>query len=260
MEAQPIKHEVYLWYVLAERITDFLLIERYRTLLSPEETEQERSFDFEEDRLHFLITRALVRTVLSSYTGHDPSSWKFARTPHGKPAVVAPQVDLQFNLARTRELVICAINHQRQLGVDVENIEQEVDHSSLARKYFAPSEVTALDHLPLPERRAAFFELWTLKEAYVKARGEGLALRLDSFALTRSPGGAIRIEPTIQVPVDPRDWQFASILLAGRYQIGLAVEATHSEQLATHIRETIPLKSAGVDVLLPENGSRTWRL
>jgi 4'-phosphopantetheinyl transferase len=123
-------------------------------------------------------------------------------------AAPAAGVGLHFNLSRATDFVVCAVADEEEVGVDVEDVTRAVEHLAIAAEFFAPDEVRALDELPAAEQRARFFTLWTLKEAYVKARGMGLSLPLDQFWFRIQPGQAIRISFGDGIVDDPDRWRF----------------------------------------------------
>ncbi len=162
------------------------LLDRYLALLTPEEREQHGRFVFEKRRHEFLVTRALVRTVLSGYGTVPPEAWRFVRGEHGRPSLDPPGA-LDFNLSNGPGLVACAVARVR-VGVDLEPYERGGTIVSLASRVFSPAERKALDALPEPDRADHALSLWTLKEAYLKARGAGLSLPLQQLEFT--VGGA----------------------------------------------------------------------
>ena len=157
---------------------------RTKRSMTPDERKRHQRFHFERDRRLFVATRALVRTVLSSYAAVAPADWRFGVGEHGKPRVVHPAVRplIHFNLANTPGLVVCLVSiaHQR-IGVDAERTDHQTE-TPPADWCFSASEVKALRTLPAFTQSQRFFAYWTLKECYVKARGLGLALPLDRFS------------------------------------------------------------------------------
>ncbi len=224
---------VHLWCFFYEG----LALARYDALISPAERERLSRLRFERDREMFLATRALVRTVLSEYAAGAPDSWQFAQGPTGKPRVVG--VDIEFNLSHTRGLVACAVSRQR-VGVDVERIEPDRDLDALARRYFSASEVDALFALPPGERAEHFFRCWTLKESFLKARGDGLSASLDwfSFALDGDP---IRVRFTPGAGDKAEDWRFAALRGSGVHALAVAAE-TKGLALALSAARYVPLQ------------------
>ena len=181
-------------------------------------------FAFEHDRHSFLITRALVRTVLSRYAVVPPEAWTFVPNGYGKPEIAGPDPvpPLRFNVSHTRGLVACVVAWERDVGVDVEHLDRPSLGLGLAERYFAPAEVASLRRVPPEEFPRAFLDFWTLKEAYIKARGMGLALPLADFAFHLGPG-AIRISFTPRIEDDPNHWQFLRFELKERHKVAVAL-------------------------------------
>ena len=235
-----------LWYALPETITDVAILDRYRALLTPEETAEAERFAFERDRHRFLVRRTLVRAVLSTYTDDDPRTWVFRPGEYGKPEVAEPAgVTLRFNLSHTAGLAVCAVTSGRDVGVDVEELDGRRADLEVARRYFAPAEVAALEKFPQQRQHEAFFQFWTLKEAYLKARGMGLSIPLDDFASTLSEDRPPAISFAAGCDDDPGDWQFAQLRLQGRYQVAVAIRLPAPSELTVRLRQTTPLVSEG---------------
>lgn len=256
----PDMRHIDLWYVYTEAARGAALLDEYRFMLPQDEAEREKRFVFEKDRIQYLVTRALLRTALSSYTGSDPCDWVFGRNYYDKPFVAKPaDTTLSFNLSNTLGLVVCAVTQSCDIGVDVENLDRAGEVLKLARRYFAPAEVSALKKRPEERQREAFYEFWTLKEAYIKAHGMGLSMPLDDFAfvLDENEPPKIRFAPGVRDRAT--DWQFAQFQLPPRYQIGLAVRASGGSELAVQLIETIPLRDPKRRVLPPE-GRRSGQI
>ena len=200
-------------------------LDSYKELLSQDERQRMTRFVFDRDRRAFVITRAHVRTMLSKYAAVAPADWRFIENAHGRPEIFdrpegAP--DLRFNISHTDGLIACAVTIGREVGVDVEHIGRQLTHD-IAGRFFAPHEVDDLRRLPLEDQRRVFFDYWTLKEAYIKARGFGLALPLADFAFKLMPPGppAITFEPSLGD--DPATWQFMQDWPTPEHRLGLAV-------------------------------------
>jgi 4'-phosphopantetheinyl transferase len=178
--------QIHLWLAFLDAIQDPQVLAHYRALLSREELQQQQRFYFERDRHRYLVTRAMVRSVLSRYAEVEPQEWRFAVNEYGKPSIApahAAARGIEFNVSHTDGLVMIGVARGRAIGVDVENVRTQRAALEIADRFFAPEEVAALRALPLEEQPRRFFEYWTLKEAYIKARGRGLAIPLDRFAL-----------------------------------------------------------------------------
>jgi 4'-phosphopantetheinyl transferase len=216
-------------------------LEAYRDLMSDDEHARMARFVFDRDRRAFLLTRALVRTTLSRYAPVAPADWKFIANVHGRPEILdRPDgvPDLRFNISHTDGLIACAVTIGREVGVDVENVGRRVEHD-IAGRFFAPTEVTDLRALPGDQQPRAFFDYWTLKEAYIKARGFGLALPLGDFAFKLQPPNppSIAFEPALDD--DPATWQFLQDWPTPQHRLALAIRREGSD-LPVRIREVVP--------------------
>jgi 4'-phosphopantetheinyl transferase len=184
----------------------------------------------------YLLAHALLRTALSRYAAVEPEAWVFDRNRHGRPEVSAALTSdpLRFSLSHTEGLVACAVTRGATVGVDVENTTRSPEIIEIADRFFAPPESRALRALDGPARRARFFELWTLKEAYVKARGLGLTLPLAEFAFLID-GGPIHVEFTVQVTDDARRWHFELFRPAPRHTMAVALGRAPDRPVRVHV-------------------------
>jgi 4'-phosphopantetheinyl transferase len=181
-------------------------------LLSKEEAARARRFRFDKDRRRFALTRALVRRELSRYVDIPPEDWRIENEAQGRPFVAWPAegAELRFSAAHTEGLVLCAVAAGREIGADVERLRDDAS-LDVAGHFFAPSEMQALRAAP-PERRAeSFFTCWTLKEAYIKARGLGLSLPLDKFAFDLAGDPCTRVVFDPALGDDASAWRFFSL-------------------------------------------------
>jgi 4'-phosphopantetheinyl transferase len=213
-----------LWYVRTDQPLPDEVAGRFRELLTPAELQQEARFLRDEHRRQYLMTRVLARQLLGRYGSISPTSIEFTRGGHGKPLVAVPSdFPWQFNLSHTRGLVVCAIGPRGNLGVDVEPMDRRVN-LQLADRYFATLEIEALRQLPPELQPVRFLHYWTLKEAFIKALGTGLATPLDKFAFELTLERAPRIHL-----MDPRlgpinRWRFAQFTLLDKYWGAIAWE------------------------------------
>ncbi len=233
---------VHVWLTEPAAITDSALLDAYTGLMSPEEHDAHRRFRFEALRHQYLVTRALVRATLSRYADVDPGAWRFRKNPHGRPELVAGQcpLPLRFNLSHTPGLAACAVTLEHDVGVDVEHLARATDTARLARRFFAPEEAQALEGLPEPVRRPRFLRYWTLKEAYIKARGRGLSLPLSGFAFRFSEDGAIAIHIEPALEDDPRRWQFRLLRPTPEHVMAVALGSGPGPDLAIEVLPTVP--------------------
>jgi 4'-phosphopantetheinyl transferase len=192
------------------------------SILSPDERDRYGRFVFAEDRRDFALAHALLRRTLAS-TGSLPAhQWRLEAIDGKKPRVVdAPAVDtdLSFNLTHTRGLVACAVSRGVDVGIDVERVRDQ-DAALIAKSCFAPIERECLAATPETELAARFIEIWTLKEAWLKATGVGLTAGLDTFAFSVEASTVVFHPPA---GVRAEDWRFALIELSDGFRLAVAV-------------------------------------
>jgi 4'-phosphopantetheinyl transferase len=218
--------QIDLWHVFTERFAEWASWDACHDLLSQDELQRAQQYTHQEVRQQFVLGRALLRTALARYTGADPKSLEFRYTPRGKPALRPLRgLPLEFSLSHTRGLVVCAVALGDAVGVDVENQQRQrtLAPLDLARRYFAPAETDRLESLPVDEQFAAFLDFWTLKEAFVKARGTGLAMSLADFAFSLLADGPPTISFSPSSGDRPEDWQFAQPRLAPGYHVAISL-------------------------------------
>src|SRR6266540_3344168 len=140
----PTPAEIHLWLAFYDEIADESLHAAYRELLDAAEKEQEPRFYFRRDRRRYLVTRALVRTVLARYLSIDPRECIFSTNAYGRPDIAnaqAAEASLSFNISHTHSLIVLGVTRGRALGVDVENVRAREASLAVADRYFAPQEV-----------------------------------------------------------------------------------------------------------------------
>ncbi|MBX3233427.1 MAG: 4'-phosphopantetheinyl transferase superfamily protein [Labilithrix sp.] len=198
-------------------------LERYRRLLSDDEVAREGRLHLDADKERFVIGRALVRLQLSRLLGGDPRELPLVTNPYGRPELASSvRTPIGFNVSHADDLVVCAITGTLDVGVDVERVEPRRTYG-LAHRFFAAREVADLQRRDEAERARVFFDYWTLKEAYIKARGLGLALPLDAFAFTLRPPHPPTISFDPSIDDDPDTWQFAQAWPTERHRLAVAV-------------------------------------
>lgn len=197
-----------------------------RLLLSTDELARGDRFRIAKKRTEFTIAHAYVRRVLSHYRSVTPADWRFAVGSLGRPEVANAEADtLRFNLSHTEGLIACAVAEQVDVGVDVEMSARPID-LGIADRYFSSLELTQLQSLVPGERHRRFFELWTLKEAYLKARGAGLHLPLDAFSIVFNGPAPTGIEFNRQrIDSEPSDWRIFQKWLGDDHVAACVVKA-----------------------------------
>jgi 4'-phosphopantetheinyl transferase len=154
--------------------------------LTPDEVSRAERFHFQKDREHFIVARGLLRSILSRYLDTEPSQLRFCYCAHGKPVLdpVSSGRTLRFNLSHSNGLALYAITSGGEIGVDIEYMRADFPGLEVADQFFSAREIVILRALPSPKRQEVFFTFWTLKEALIKAKGEGLALDLDAIDMS----------------------------------------------------------------------------
>jgi 4'-phosphopantetheinyl transferase len=197
--------EVHVWRAYLE-CGEGVLRQLEATLSSDEKARANR-FVFQRDRDHFTATRGVLRELLGRYVNRAAADLEFEYGPQGKPSlrVESSQRAVQFNVSHSHGVALLAFAIGRHLGVDVE-LMRSFAGEEIAERYFSPQEVAELRGLPPSLQDEGFFLCWTRKEAYVKARGEGLLVPLKSFRVTLTPG-----KPELLQTTDGRDWSLRSL-------------------------------------------------
>ena len=240
--SMPTTGEVHVWYGDPDRLVSSCLTQAYRELVSEEERYRERRFQFDTDRRQYLFAHSLLRVVLSQYLDCAPTELEFQKNYYGKPALVYPESSgLEFNISHTSGLAVCAVARGGIVGVDVERSGRNVDELALAHRYFSPSEYDLLESAPTTYREQIFFRLWTLKEAYIKARGIGLSIPLDAFSFELSPNEPPVISFERAIDDSPDDWRFASAEISDRHHAAIAFQMPGGSWHGCQWREMIPL-------------------
>ena len=197
-------------------------------LLSPDERARHAKFVPSHTRRDFAAAHALLRAALSALVPRSPHAWQFVGDGRGKPAIMTAGPDQHvpaFNLSHTDGLVACAICVDRgvDVGIDVERVDRRLEPLDLARRYFSVREIRAIEDCVPSERAARFIEVWTLKEAYVKAIGDGLACPLDRFGFVFDEPAGIRLETL--VGNGRGRWQFGLFRVSGTYRLAVAIRS-----------------------------------
>jgi len=235
------QQSVDVWISKPDSIGDEALLLAYRGVLDEDERTRMGRLRFPEDRHTYLVAHALARSALSRYEDRDPAEWRFVSNEHGRPEIhPRHRSSLRFNLSHTRRVVACGVAIDRSIGVDVESAERRIDIEEVARQQFADDEYRALVALPEDRRRARFLEYWTLKEAYIKARGRGLDLPLDSFSLDLSEEEPITVSFDDRAGDDPAAWQFMQCWLSPSDSLAVAIPRRGND-LDVTIREVVPM-------------------
>ena len=201
--------------------------------LSEDDRGRAARFKFEGDRHRFVMARACLRTVLARYLKTNAAGLQFNLGPFGKPALPPDSniLDLRFNLSHSHQLALIAITRGREVGVDVEFMRADFASDEVAEHFFSPAEVKQLVRIPARTKTRSFFNCWTRKEAYIKARGEGLAHPLDQFDVSFAPGEPAGLFDSRLDPAEVSRWSFEDLSPHPAYAAALAVDGNFSRLL-----------------------------
>lgn len=216
--------EVHLWRIPLDRNREG--VARAAALISPDEVERMLRFRFDVHRERFVLRRAGLRILLARYLDVEPGRLEFICSPRGKPEVRSPDRDpgLRFNLSDSEDLAVVGIVIGRRIGVDVEHARPVREMDSIARRHFSPGEYEDYLKASPSDRRACFYNAWTRKEAWLKARGDGLWAGLSGFDVTLAAGSEPRLLAVRGEPGEAERWRLHAFTPAPDYVAAVAVE------------------------------------
>jgi 4'-phosphopantetheinyl transferase len=206
---------------------------RLYATLTPDERDRSARFRFERDRRRFIVARGVLRDLLGRYLQTEPGQIRFVYNAFGKPDLTPESGDrLRFNLSHSADLALIAIATVSSVGVDLEYVRWQSDYADIARRFFSAAEVDYLSALPSHLYAEAFFSCWTMKEAYLKACGKGLAVPLNSFSVlpttdpAHTPVDLLDLRVASSDTVRAARWSLYTLRLAPGYAGALALEGT----------------------------------
>lgn len=222
------EQEVHVWRIALNQPQ--AIVQRLRTALAPDENGRVHRFHFQRDKTHFIVAHGLLRLILSHYIGEEPGQLRFEYSQHGKPFLSRGNADqLRFNLSHSHDLALLAITLDCEIGVDIERIRADIAIKEIAEIFFSPREFSSLRSLPAYLQPEAFFNCWTRKEAYLKARGEGISLPLDKFSVSLIPGESAAMLHHSDNNAESNRWFLQDIKPGKDYVAALAVAARISK-------------------------------
>jgi 4'-phosphopantetheinyl transferase len=195
-------------------------------LLAHDERERADRFRFERDRCRYTVGRGLMRTLLARTLGVEPQEIVFSYGTRGKPALARPgDSRLEFNLSHSNGLALLATSWGKAVGIDVEYQGKALDFMGIAGRFFNPRELAEIRNQPdETTQRSAFFRGWARKEAFLKARGDGLWVGLDQFEVSIDPSAPARIVWTAWDPDEAGQWTVLDLDAAPDFAAALVVE------------------------------------
>lgn len=197
------------------------LLERLRSTLSPDELERASHFYSLRDRARFVSGRGILRHLLGSYLLVAPERLCFSYNKYGKPALSGQHSGLRVNLSHSGGIALVAVTPERDLGIDVEQYSESKADEAVAEKYFSPREFACFHAASEGLRTRIFLNCWTRKEAYIKARGMGLSIPLNSFDFSLVPDEPAALLRSAALD-DSLKWQLQDLMLGQNYVGALA--------------------------------------
>src|SRR5437899_1392204 len=213
--------EVHVWRVSLDQ----LQAPKFIALLDDDERTRAARFRFQEHHNRFTVARGALRTILGRYLEVEPAALQFSYGRYGKPALAEGFATntINFNLSHSGEFMLLAVTRGREVGIDIELINQEFATTEIAERFFSRREILSLRSQARQLQTEGFFNCWTRKEAYIKARGEGLSLPLDQFDVSLEPSGAALLDNRIS-PGEVSRWSLQELHPARAYCAAVAVE------------------------------------
>ncbi len=217
---------VEVWICGLERAAE--LAGRYLPLLSADELERAGRFKFEHLREAYILGRGVTRSILARCMDTDPRAIRFEYSTHGKPSLEGAQ-EWHFNVSHSGSLLVCAMTAAAPVGVDVERVRPMPDAAAVAKRFFSAAEAQRVLSAPPESVAALFFEIWTRKEAFLKANGTGLSRGLHSFTVSSGPDEVPRLERIAEPADDPALWSLRAFVPAESFVGAVAVRAPIGE-------------------------------
>jgi len=215
-------NEVHIWCIQLD--IPFDKITSFNRILSNGEKFKANKFHLEGDRRRYIVSHGALRIILGKYLQIDPENIQYVYNPLGKPLLPSDinRKQLYFNLSHSGEYALCAVTLGRQIGIDLEYMRSAPDLEAMARHFFSYEDNKIIYSYSPECRLQVFYNLWTLKEAYLKATDEGIK-DLDSIEIFLSPEGSLGINDKKNKNTSD-DWTIFQLRPVNNYAAGLVVE------------------------------------
>jgi len=214
--------ELELWFAYPQDTAEREIAASWASVLSQDELHRLHQFRFQMDRARYLAAHALLRIAVSRSIGMPARSLRFKTNEHGKPSLDHP-IGVQFNLSHTRHLAACVISHRGEIGLDVEGFDRSQEIAEVGSEVFSATELAELATLSGVQRDVRRTQLWTLKEAYVKALGVGLSIPTNEISFSYDTAQQIHARISRALDAQPGRWRFC-LLEHEKHSVCLVVE------------------------------------
>ena len=230
-----LQNEIHLWRANLDLPSE--LLTKLARCLSEDERARASRFYFPQHRDRYIAARGILRHILANYLQISSDNLIFAYSDRGKPylATSLNPYSLQFNVSHSQDLALYGFNYQNIIGVDLEYIKDNIKYQQLAKRFFTTQESQLINSYPINEQKTIFFQLWTAKEAYLKATGDGLAGSLDIIEFTIDNSDKLNLVNIKQVAQRATDWLIENFIPQDKFIATIAVEnkTTNSDLIDT---------------------------
>ncbi len=210
-------HQVHIWLMPVRNSEPFL------KFLTEAEIQRANKFRVQTARDQFVVARAALRVLLNRYFQLESPTIQFKINQYGKPFLEHPNIF--FNVSHSYDWVLIGLSQEMDLGVDIEKMRSDIDLPKLAERFFSKKEVSFFNQLPEAQKAIGFFNAWTRKEAYIKARGMGLAIPLSGFSVELRPEHPATIIETSHDPAAVRKWSLKDLPAPEGYRAAVVAQA-----------------------------------
>lgn len=240
---------VHVWVADPCRFANRVVMQQFHCWLSHDEHRRYRSFHFARDRHTYLVAHGVLRHLISRYSYHPPAALRFETGPHGRLEVASPR--FSFNISHTRGLIAWAFSLDGSCGVDVEEVREDVDMDVLMPAVCSREERELLAQLPGTERSVHFFQLWSLKEAVLKACGIGVGDGIASLTVREAKDGGYRVDDELCRVPNQTAWYLHGTMYGNSHVLAVAYERRGG------CRQAMVLKHLDADDFLVDNLAAT---
>lgn len=200
--------------------------ERRAAVLDGDEGERWKRYHRQDSQDLFLVAHVVTRFVLSHYGSAAPGEWSYERSKNGRPEIVDGPAGLRFNISHTEGMVAVLVHGARDAGVDVESPWRATNTASVSKRVFTEAERSAMLALPSDQQADRFYQLWTLKESFIKAKGKGFAMPLSKFGFTIEDDGSIGFSCDPALDSDPTAWSFSTVRTESGHVVSVGAQNT----------------------------------
>ena len=222
-------NHVHVWQISTLQHLGYL--DKYYSLLSELEKNNADNFKFNKDQVRYIVAHAMLRLILIKYLGYTHCDFELNYSKFGKPCInsLFNKNGVEFNLSYSHDMVIIAITRGKTVGIDIEKINYDIDENEIINAYFSEKEICRLNAVDNLQRKDLFFRYWTIKEAFIKAKGEGLSYGLNNFTVQVSEMGGYELLEDHFSSSDLDSWNIKKIDTEVEYVASLVVEGSEAK-------------------------------